>query len=121
MEWKPLITFVQPGDKIKFTEMVGHDTESIKGMIPLDTESWKSKMGEEGFTVILESDGLYLYRCNPHVAVGMFGAIVVGDKESTPVNLSEVSSNLKKVRIGKNAVRKILKKIEKVTASKPLN
>jgi len=118
MDWKPVLTFAQPGDQVRFIDMIGHDTESIKGMIPPGTNGWKSKMGDEGFTVTLDADGLYVFKCNPHVAVGMFGAIIVGDPKKKPANLPEVRGNLDKVRIGRSSVKKILKKVIKAIESK---
>ena len=34
MEWKPSVSFVEPGDPVKFLGMIGHDTEMIEMMIP---------------------------------------------------------------------------------------
>ena len=118
MEWKPSVTFAKPGDRIKFTGMIGHDSESIESMLPSGAQKWKSKMGEEGFTVTLDKEGLYIYKCNPHVAVGMFGAIVVGEPTHIPNNFDEVEENLAKVRIGKSAVKKVLGKVERAVKSK---
>ena len=118
MEWKPSVTFAQPGDQIKFIGTIGHDSESIQGMVPSGSKNWKSKMGEEGFTVTLETEGLYIFKCNPHVAVGMFGAIVVGDATQIPTNFDRVQENLSKVRIGKNAVKKVLGRVERAVKSK---
>ncbi len=118
MEWKPSVTFAKPGDRIKFIGMIGHDSESIESMLPSGAQNWKSKMGEEGFTVTLDKEGLYIYKCNPHVAVGMFGAIVVGESIQIPNNFNEVTENLTKVRIGKSAVKKVLGRVERAVKSK---
>ena len=118
MEWKPALTFAQRGDQVRFIDMMGHDTESIKEMIPPESKGWKSKMGDEGFIATLDADGLYVFKCNPHVAVGMFGAIIVGDPKEKPANLPEVRENLHKVRIGRSSVKKILKKVMKAIESK---
>ena len=61
---------------------------------------------------------LYIYKCNPHVAVGMFGAIVVGESTRIPNNFDEVTENLAKVRIGKSAVKKVLGRVERAVKSK---
>ena len=118
MEWKPSVTFAKPGDRIKFTGMIGHDSESIENMLPSGAKKWKSKMGEEDFTVTLDKEGLYIYKCNPHVAVGMFGAIVVGEPTRIPDNFEKVVENLAKIRIGKNAVKKVLGRVERAVKSK---
>jgi pseudoazurin len=90
-KWEPMVVFAQPGDRIIFTNMAGHDAQAIEGMVPEGTEIWQSKMGAEGFTVTLEKEGVYMYKCNPHVSLGMIGAIVVGD--GTPANLATVEGH----------------------------
>ena len=73
----PLVLAVEPGDTVVFlpTEK-GHNSESIKGMIPEGTEPWKSKINKE-FSVVFEKPGIYGYRCTPHAALGMVGLIIV--------------------------------------------
>jgi len=78
-QWAPLVLFVKPGDQIVFRQMAGHDSETIEGMIPEGAETWKSTMGQEGFAVSPAVPGIYMYKCNPHVSLGMIGAIAVGD------------------------------------------
>ena len=33
-QWSPMILFVRPGDQIVFKGMIGHDSQTIDGMIP---------------------------------------------------------------------------------------
>ncbi|MEQ8659418.1 MAG: plastocyanin/azurin family copper-binding protein [Gammaproteobacteria bacterium] len=104
-QWQPMITFVQPGDQIVFLQMAGHDTEAIAELIPAAAEPWKSAMGEEGFSVVLDAPGAYIYKCNPHVSTGMVGVIVVGD--GAPSNRADLeASPLNKGMIGR-AIRKL--------------
>jgi pseudoazurin len=77
-KFEPMVVFVKPGDSVKFSNMAGHDTVSIEGMIPEGGQTWKSTMGEE-ITVKLDTPGAYVYQCSPHVGLGMVGAIVVGE------------------------------------------
>lgn len=90
VKFDPQVIFVQPGDTITWTSMPTHDTASVEGMIPDGAEGWQSKMGEN-FTITVEKEGAYVYKCTPHVSVGMLGAIVVGDGE--PPNLSAIESS----------------------------
>ena len=108
--WVPLVTYAKPGDTLKFMQMAGHDTESIDGMIPDGAQEWKSKMGQEGFSVKLEKEGAYIYKCNPHMTTGMVGAVVVGD--GTPSNLAELDKHLDDVKLGKNMVARAIKKMK---------
>lgn len=109
VNFSPLILYVNPGDTVKFAQMLGHNTESIAGMIPAGATPWVSKMGEEGFRVKLEKPGAYLYKCGPHYASGMVGAIVVGD--GGPANLTVLETILKDITLAKHVVARLLKKL----------
>jgi pseudoazurin len=108
--WVPLVTYAKPGDTIKFIQMAGHDSEAIEGMMPEGAAGWKSKMGEEGFSVKLEKEGAYVYKCNPHMTTGMVGAIVVGD--GAPANLAAMDASAETVKLGKNMVVRTLRKMK---------
>lgn len=108
--WMPLVTYAKPGDTLKFEQMAGHDTESIDGMFPEGAEKWKSTMGQEGFSVKLEKEGAYIYKCNPHMTTGMVGAVVVG--EGAPANLAALDAGLPAVKVGKNMVVRAIKKMK---------
>ena len=110
-QWQPLVTFAQPGDTIRFTNMTGHDTSSMESLIPEGAEAWQSKLGEEGFTVTVQKEGAYVYKCTPHITTGMVGVIVVG--EGDPANMGELEENAKTVKIGGNMVKRALRKTKK--------
>ncbi len=116
-QWKPLVTFAQPGDTIKFKNMIGHDTETIAGMIPEGAAPWKSKLGEEGFSATVDKEGAYVYKCNPHISTGMVGVVVVGDA-NPPHNLSQVEENLANVKVARNMVNRAIKKMKKALENK---
>src|SRR5262249_25012107 len=65
----------------------GHNVESIEGMIPEGAQAFKSKMNED-LTVTFEKPGVYVFKCQPHLAMGTVGAVVVGD----PVNIDQIDS-----------------------------
>lgn len=90
VKFDPVVAFVKADDTIKFTNMAGHDTVSIEGMIPEGAQGWKSKLGEE-LSVTLDKEGAYIYKCIPHVGNGMIAAIVVG--EAAPANLEAIKAN----------------------------
>ena len=77
--WVPQVTYAKPGDTLKFVQMAGHDSQSIDGMIPEGAQPWKAAMGAEGFSVKLDKEGAYIFKCNPHMTTGMVGAVVVGE------------------------------------------
>jgi len=108
--WEPMITYAKPGDTIKFVQMAGHDAASIDGMLPEGAAKWESKMGEEGFTVTVQKEGAYIYKCTPHMTTGMVAAIVVGD--GAPSNLAALDTALETVPLGKNMVARTIKKMK---------
>jgi pseudoazurin len=110
-QWRPLVLFAQPGDTVTFTGMAGHDSEAIEGMIPEGAAGWKSKLGQEAFTITVEKEGAYIYKCTPHMSSGMVGAIVVGDAD--PANLPGIELALPDVKIGRNMVNRTVKKMKK--------
>ena len=116
-KWKPMVTFAQPGDTIRFVGMIGHNTVTIDGMIPDGAKGWESKYGDEGYTVTVNEEGAYIFKCTQHITTGMVGAIVVGD-EMPPTNLAAVDKNVSKVTIGKSMVKRTIKKMKKAIASR---
>ena len=38
-KFEPEVAFIKPGDSVKFTNMAGHDTVAIEGMIPEGAEA----------------------------------------------------------------------------------
>lgn len=115
-QWKPLVTFAKPGDTLRFTQMAGHDTETIEGMIPEGATPWKSKLGEESFVATLDKEGMYIYKCNPHMTTGMVGVVVVGDARP-PANEAALEAALPNVKVGKNMVQRAIKKAKEAMAS----
>ena len=108
--WQPMVTYAKPGDTIKFMGMAGHNTETLPGMIPEGAEGWSSKMGEEGFSVTLDKEGAYIFKCTPHMTTGMVASIVVGD--GAPKNLAALDTAAGDVKLGKNMVVRAIKKLK---------
>ncbi len=104
-QWAPLVLFIKPGDQVVFRQMAGHDTETIEGMIPEGAETWKSKLGAEGFAVSPSVPGIYMYKCNPHVSLGMIGAIAVGDPPYA--NLATIEAHPQNKGMIGRAIRKL--------------
>lgn len=114
-QWRPLVLFVQPGDQIVFKQMAGHDTATIDGMFPEGAQAWQSKLGEEGYSVTLDIPGVYIYKCTPHVGLGMIGAIVVGD--STPHNLPALEAHPQNKGMIGRAIRKLKQALDAKSGS----
>jgi pseudoazurin len=84
----PMVIFIEPGDSVSWVNMAGHDSRSLEGLIPEGAEHWATPLGQSA-TITLTEPGLYLYKCTPHYAMGMAGAVIVGDAH----NLDEVDAN----------------------------
>ena len=77
MVFVPRVLKINPGDTVKFiASSKGHNSASIKGMLPKGAKKWKSKIGKN-FELTLNKVGVYGYKCTPHYGMGMVGLIVV--------------------------------------------
>ena len=115
-QWRPMVTFAKVGDTIRFTGMVGHDAQTIEGMIPEGATPFHAKLGEEGFVATVDKEGAWIYKCNPHMTTGMVGVVVVGDARP-PANRALLEASLPQVKVGKNMVQRVLKKMDQVLES----
>jgi pseudoazurin len=78
MVFEPAYLKVAPGDSVKFVAtQKGHNAESLAGMAPAGAVPFKGKIDEE-ITVKFTKEGLYGYKCLPHVGMGMVGLVQVG-------------------------------------------
>lgn len=84
----PVAIRIQPGDTVQWTNMSGHNSHTYDDLIPEGAEGWLTPMGQDA-SVTLDVEGVYIYKCDPHISMGMVGAIIVGD----PVNMEAVEAN----------------------------
>ena len=79
MVFEPNVIRISVGDTVRFVSKDrGHNTASIKGMLPSGADKWKSRLGKD-FEVTYTADGTYGYMCSPHYGLGMVGVVLVGD------------------------------------------
>lgn len=91
MVFEPPFIKVEPGDTINFVPTdAAHNTAS--SYVPDSAETWNSPTGEP-FSVTFQEEGIYLYNCQPHMALGMFGVVQVGK----PVNLDTAKEQAKTI------------------------
>lgn len=77
MVFHPRVLKVKPGDTVLFKSVdKGHNSQSIKGMIPEYAEKWTGKISKD-IEVTFETPGIYGYMCTPHAATGMVGMVIV--------------------------------------------
>src|SRR6056297_3140685 len=71
MVFSPAITYVQPGDTVRFVSTdPGHNAETIDGAIPEGAEGWRTRINQDAEVTVTE-EGIYAYKCTPHFGVGM--------------------------------------------------
>lgn len=87
LAFKPLVIKIAPGDTVAWENMSTHNVEMIEGLIPEGTEAFKSAMSEN-FSHTFEQEGIYVYKCTPHIGAGMGGAVIVGQ----PTNLEAIKA-----------------------------
>lgn len=86
--YDPAVVFIQPGETVRWTNMAGHDSVTIDGLVPDGASGWNIPMGQNG-SVTLDAEGVYVYKCTPHYAMGMAGVVVVGE----PSNFEQVKAD----------------------------
>lgn len=104
--FSPEFLKINVGDTVRFVpKQGGHDTVSLKGLIPNGAKPWASEFSKE-FTYTFTTAGVYAYECSPHFDYGMVGVIQVGD--SFP-NKPEFTKNITRFKgKGGNTVRRIV-------------
>ena len=77
MIFEPGFLKVEKGDTVKFlsTDM-GHN--SVSSYVPEGAAAWNGALNEE-IVVTMDQEGVYIYKCTPHIALAMIGVIQVGN------------------------------------------
>lgn len=86
--FEPTVLNIAVGDSITWTNMAGHDSQSLEGYIPEGATPWHSSMGDN-YTYTFEQEGVYFYICTPHWGTAMGGVVIVGE----PTNYEALVAN----------------------------
>jgi pseudoazurin len=87
--FKPGLVKVNKGDTVKWVATSpGHNVAFVQGAVPAGVALFSSGYQKE-VTFKFEKPGIYLYKCTPHVGLGMVGLVVVGGDKS---NLAAVKA-----------------------------
>ena len=111
MVFDPPFIKANVGDTVTFlpTDML-HNSQSVPGLIPSSANSWNGAMNEK-ITVELNAEGVYVYQCTPHIALGMIGVIQVG----SPTNINDVKESISSLEsmivMNKERVQQYLSKV----------
>ena len=89
MIFEPAVLKVSVGDTIHFKATdAAHNSASIEGMVPDGAKSWAGALSQD-ISVVMDTEGVYVYQCDPHVMMAMVGVIQVGDA----VNLDNIKAS----------------------------
>ena len=103
MIFEPAVLKVSVGDTIHFKAVdMSHNSAVIDGMLPAGAETWAGQMNMD-ISVTLDTEGVYVYQCDPHVMMAMIGVIQVG--EATNINDIKAATNTLKSSFVMNAER----------------
>ena len=92
MVFEPGFLKVEKGDTVKFlsTDM-GHN--SVSTYVPEGASEWNGRLNEE-IVVTMDQEGVYIYKCTPHIALAMIGVIQVGNA----TNMDAANSSAKEMK-----------------------
>lgn len=80
--FKPGLVKVNKGDTVKWVATnPGHNVAFMTGGVPAGVAPFTSGFAKE-VTYKFEKPGIYLYKCTPHLGLGMVGLVVVGNDKS---------------------------------------
>ena len=74
MVFEPSYVKAAVGDTIVFQSAEKGAHQSVSMLVPAGAKAWSSPIDQD-FKVKVEKEGVYLYSCLPHKAMGMVGVI----------------------------------------------
>ncbi len=87
--YKPGLVRVNKGDTVKWkATQAGHNVAFVAGAVPAGVPLFSSPMSKD-VSFKFEKPGIYLYKCTPHLGMGMVGVVLVGNDKS---NLAAVKA-----------------------------
>ena len=112
MVFDPPFIKANVGDTVTFlpTDML-HNSQSVPGMIPSSASSWNGAMNEK-ITIELNTEGVYVYQCTPHIALGMIGVIQVGEASNIDDIKNSASSLESMIVMNKERVQQYLSQVK---------
>ena len=89
MIFEPAVLKVSVGDTVHFKATdAAHNSASIDGMVPDGAKSWAGALSQD-ISVVMNTEGVYVYQCDPHVMMAMVGVIQVGEA----INLNNIKAS----------------------------
>ncbi len=110
MVFDPGYIKVAPGDSVKFIPTdAGHNSASY--FTPEGAKSWSSDFSKE-FTVKLDKEGVYLYKCVPHEVMAMVGVIQVGNATNKDAATAAAKTENSKFSLNKDRLDKYIANVK---------
>ena len=89
MIFEPAVLKVSVGDTVHFKATdAAHNSASIDGMVPDGAKSLAGALSQD-ISVVMNTEGVYVYQCDPHVMMAMVGVIQVGEA----INLNNIKAS----------------------------
>ncbi len=110
MVFEPGYLQVEPGDTVTFVPVdQSHNTHSA--LSPDGGESWKGSINEK-VSVTLNTEGVYIYKCLPHLSLGMVGVIQVGEATNLQAAKDKAASMKGGMAMNKDRLGQYLDQVE---------
>lgn len=110
MVFEPGYLSVEPGDTVTFMPVdPAHNTNAV--LTPDGGQNWEGDINEK-VSVTLNKEGVFVYQCNPHLALGMVGVIQVGEATNMDAAKSKAEELKGKMSTGKGRLDKYLSMVE---------
>ena len=119
VKFEPLVVYVEPGEKVSWTGMAGHNVETLGAMIPEGGVELNTELGED-VTVQFDTPGIFVYKCTPHWGTRMGGIVVVGEPDDPGTILDDYLAAIETDRAGLLPAKGLLKKARKDMEEKGL-
>lgn len=107
--------FIEPGDKVSWEGMNGHNVETIDELVPEGTEKINTTIGDD-VTLTFDQPGIFVYKCTPHWGARMGGVIMVGQPENAMETamayLEKVETEKGNLLPAKGLLKKFIKDLE---------
>ena len=79
MVFAPDLLVVDVGDVVTWRAVDrGHNVEFVRNAIPDGVKPFRSGFNKD-VSYTFETEGVYVYKCTPHLGMGMVGVVVVGE------------------------------------------